>query len=95
MKRRLPITIESGSVLAAINIPPVTALANRHNPKGAHPGSPTAAPHDALNADTAQRPRSKTGTVTRPPNSTATAAKATAILSARCLNRHHQSRAVV
>src|SRR6266700_969641 len=55
MKRRLPITSQGEDALAASRLPPVTALANRHRPSTAHPGSPAAAANVAETAVTADR----------------------------------------
>jgi hypothetical protein len=56
MKRRLP-TIRKGEiVLAASNLPPLTADANRHRPSASHPGSAVAASNAAAIAVSANRP---------------------------------------
>ena len=53
MKRLLPMKIHGAFVLAAISIPPVTALANRQQPTASQPGRPQAASNAAATAATA------------------------------------------
>lgn len=95
MKRRLPITIESGFVLVDINLPPHTEATNRHAPNPAQPGRAAPACHAAIIAANAHPSRCGTGRKVAPPNSTATAANATAKRSDRRQNRRHHPRAVV
>jgi hypothetical protein len=95
MKRRLP-TIRKGEiVLAAIRLPPLTAQANRHTPRSAHPGRPHAPSNAAATASSANRPASAAGRITSPPRSTASAANATPSSPARSPNRRTHPRAVV
>jgi hypothetical protein len=95
MKRRRP-TIRKGEiVLAATRLPPLTAHANRHTPRSAHPGRPHAASNAAVTASTANRPASAAGQITSPPRSTASAANATPSSPARSQNRRTHPRAVV
>ncbi len=61
MKRRLPTINQGESVLVATSLPPLTADANRHRPIAAHPGSDSAASHDALIASNAQHSTSTAG----------------------------------
>ncbi len=95
MKRRLPRINQGESVLAAINLPPVTTDTNRHAPNTDQPGSPAAARHAAAIAASAPAAASTAGLTAGPPNSTANAAKATAHLAAPARKRLHQPRAVV
>jgi hypothetical protein len=95
MKRRLPITIESEFVLVDINLPPLTEARNRHGPNPAQPGMAAAACQAAVIAANAHPSRRGTGRRVGPPNSTATAANATAKRSARWRNRRHHPLAVV
>ena len=95
MKRRLPTINQGGFVLVAINIAPHAADTNRHIPSGAHPGSPAAASHAAAIAASAQPSKCRPGPTTDPPNSTASAANATAKRSAPALNRRHHPLAVL
>lgn len=83
MKRRLPITIESEFVLVDISLPPLSELTNRHGPNTNQPGMAAAACQAAVIAANAHPSRRATGRTARPPNSTATAANATAKRSAR------------
>ena len=77
MKRLFPTISHGVIVLAAIRVPPVTAQANRHRPRPAHPGSPHAAPNATPIAATANRPAPAGGRIASPPSSTASAANAT------------------
>ena len=95
MKRRLPMTSQGEDALAASRLPPVTALANRHRPSTAHPGSPAAAANAAPTAATADRSGSGSGRTASPPSSTHSAEKLTASSPARAANRRTQPRAVV
>lgn len=95
MKRRLPTTIQSGFVLAAINIAPVAADTNRHDPSAAHPGRPAAASQAATMAANAQPSTRRLGVTTGPPNSTVNAENVTPSRSAPLLNRRHHPLAVV
>ena len=95
MKRRLPITSQGEDALAASRLPPVTALANRHRPSTAHPGSPAAAANAAEIAVTADRSGSGSSRTASPPSSTHRAEKLTARSPARDANRRTQPRAVV
>ena len=95
MKRRLPITIESGFVLVDISLPPLTEPTNRHGPNGAQPGRAAAACQAAVIAANAHPSRCGTGRRVTPPKSTAAAANATAKRSARWRNRRHHPLAVV
>lgn len=95
MKRRLPTMIESGFVLVAINLPPLTAEKNRHDPNTAQPGSPAPACQAAAIAANVHPSKYRTGLTANPPNSTANAANADPKRSARSRNRRHQPLAVV
>src|SRR5579872_1743423 len=81
--------------LAASRLPPVTAAANRHAPRPAHPGRTAAAVNAAETAATADRGGSGCGRTTSPPSSTASAEKHTASSPARAANLRTQPRAVV
>ncbi len=95
MKRRLPITNQGESVLAATNLPPVTADTNLHRPSAAQPGSDNAASHAAPTAAQAHSAASAAGATAAPPSSTANAANATATRAALALKRRHHPRAVL
>jgi hypothetical protein len=95
MKRRLPMTNQGESVLAAINVPPLTAETNRQAPTASQPGSDMAASQAAAIVASAHAPRSATGAIVVPARSTANAAKATAVQGALNRKRRHQPRAVV
>src|SRR5260370_30876687 len=71
MKRRLPTTSQGETVLAAISLPPVTADANRHASRPAHPGSPHAAANAAPTASAANRAAPAGGGIPGPPRPTA------------------------
>lgn len=95
MKRRLPMINQGESVLAAINLPPLTAETNRQTPSASQPGRPDATRHASAIASNAQTRRSRTGANAFPPSSTASAANAIATRGARAANRRHHPRAVV
>lgn len=95
MKRRLPITNQSESVLAATKLPPATAETNLHRPSAAQPGSDNAASHAASIAANAHSAVSAVGATVAPPSSTANAANATATRAAPALKRRHHPRAVL
>ena len=95
MKRRLPTTRKGEVVLAAINFPPLTDDANRHDPSPAHPGKAAAAANAAPIAATANRAAPAGGGNGSPPSSTASAANPAPICGARAANRRTHPRAVV
>lgn len=95
MKRRLPTINQSGFVLVAINLPPLTAEKNRHDPNTAQPGRPAPACHAAAMAANAHPSSGRTGLTAIPPNSTANAANADPTSSTRSPNRRHHPLAVV
>jgi len=95
MKRRLPTIIESGFVLVAINLPPLTAEKNRHDPNTAQPGSPAPACQAAAIAASVHPSRCRTVLTAIPPSSTVNAANADPRRSARSRNRRHHPLAVV
>ncbi len=96
MKRRLPMTIESGSLLAASSRPPVTSAAKGHRPGGAGPARACIAANADAIAPSA-RPAGSTppDTIATPDSSTAVAAKPAVNIAARRANRRTQSRTVL
>lgn len=95
MKRRRPITNQGADALAASSVPPLTADANRHAPRPAHPGKAAAAANAAPIAAAAYRAAPSGGVIACPPSSTASAANPAPSAGARAANRRTQPRAVV
>lgn len=95
MKRRLPMTVESGSLLAASNLPPVTRAAKGHGPGKPGPARLRTAANAEVIAASARPTGSTTNTGARPDTSTTAASKAAANIAARRANRRTHPRAVV
>lgn len=88
-------TSESGSLLAASSLPPVTSAAKGHRPGRPGPARErTAANADAI-ASNARQAGSTVNTGARPDSSTTTAEKPAANIAALRVKRRTQSRAVV
>lgn len=95
MKRRLPTTNQSGSLLATNSLPPVTSAANGHSAGNIGPArEQTAANADAI-APSARPTGSTLNAGAKPDSSTTTAEKAAANIAARRAKRRTQPRAVV
>ena len=92
MKRRLPNTCQSGSVLALINIPPVTDDTNAHNPP-VNTSWRAAAARRALPITAIVSPRRPVSM--SPPRSIVNAANPDHNIPARAAKQRTQSRAVV
>src|SRR5437588_3251974 len=97
MKRRLPITNQSGSLVVPRSLPPLTMLAKAHRATPATPARASPARHAPRIAPRASPTGWAPGLAALPgsPSSTARAAKPAPSAGARRENRRTQSRAVV